>query len=123
MQAVDRDFAALIEHLRGIGQLDNTYIMFTSDNGFHLGQHRMPSGKQTAYETDIHLPLLIRGPGVTAGSHVQAITGNIDLAPTIADLGGASMEDAPDGRSLVAFLHNQPPQTATGARPTCSSTG
>jgi arylsulfatase A-like enzyme len=72
----------------------------------------MPSGKQTAYETDVHLPLLVRGPGVATGSHATAITGNIDLAPTIADLGGATLTDAPDGRSLVPFLHGQPPDTA-----------
>ena len=112
LQAVDRDVAALIAHLRDTGQLDNTYIVFTSDNGFHLGQHRMPAGKQTAYETDIHLPLLIRGPGVTAGAHVQAITGNIDLAPTIAEIGGATLSDAPDGRSLLPFLRGQPPKEA-----------
>ncbi len=106
LQAVDRGVAGLIDDLRRNGQLDNTYVIFTSDNGFHLGQHRMPSGKQTAYETDIHLPLLIRGPGVTAGSHVSAITGNVDLALTIAALGQATMNDNPDGRSLVPFLHS-----------------
>jgi N-acetylglucosamine-6-sulfatase len=109
LQAVDRDIAGLISHLDRIGQLDNTYVVFTSDNGFHLGQHRMPAGKQTAYETDIRLPLLVRGPGVAAGTHVRAITGNIDLAPTFAALGGATMTDSPDGRSLVPFLRGQPP--------------
>lgn len=108
LQAVDRGVAGLIEQLRQTGQLDQTYIIFTSDNGFHLGQHRMPSGKQTAYETDIHLPLLVRGPGVVAGAHVSAITGNIDLAPTIAALGGATLQDNPDGRSLAPFLHGTP---------------
>jgi arylsulfatase A-like enzyme len=112
LQAVDRDVAGLIDHLRQIGALDNTVVIFTSDNGFHLGQHRMPAGKQTAYETDIHLPLLVRGPGVAAGTHVQALTGNVDLAPTIADLGGATLTDAPDGRSLVPFLHGQLPAQA-----------
>jgi N-acetylglucosamine-6-sulfatase len=107
LQAVDRDVAGLITHLRDIGALDNTYVIFTSDNGFHLGQHRMPAGKQTAYETDIHLPLLVRGPEITAGGHVQAITGNVDLAPTIAELGGATLTDSPDGRSLVPFLHGR----------------
>src|SRR5581483_11690333 len=86
--------------------LDNTYIVFTSDNGFHLGQHRLPAGKQTAYETDIHLPLLVRGPGVPAGAHVTALAGNVDLAPTFAALGGATMADNPDGRSLVPFLQH-----------------
>ncbi len=109
LRAVDRDAAALIDHLDRIGELDDTYVIFTSDNGFHLGQHRMPAGKQTAYETDVHLPLLVRGPGVAAGSHVDALTGNIDLAPTIAALGGATLTDDPDGRSLVPFLTGHPP--------------
>jgi len=111
LQAVDRDVAGLVDHLRAIGQLDNTVIIFTSDNGFHLGQHRMPAGKQTAYETDIHLPLLVRGPGIAPHSHVGALTGNIDLAPTIAAFGGATMTDAPDGRSLVPLLHGEPAPT------------
>lgn len=113
LQAVDRDVAAVIEHLDKVGALDDTYVIFTSDNGFHLGQHRMRAGKQTAYETDIHLPLLVRGPEITAGGHVGEITGNIDLAPTIAALGGATLTEAPDGRSLVPFLHGQPPAPST----------
>ena len=63
LQAVDRGVARLVHTLRATKQLDNTYIVFASDNGFHLGQHRMPAGKQTAYEPDIHVPLLVRGPG------------------------------------------------------------
>ncbi|MGZ4704671.1 MAG: sulfatase family protein [Acidimicrobiales bacterium] len=112
LQAVDRDVAGIVDHLRQTGELDRTDIVFTSDNGFHLGQHRMPAGKQTAYETDIHLPLLVRGPGIAAGGHVQAITGDVDLAPTIADLGGARLTDSPDGRSLEPFLHGRPPDPA-----------
>ena len=108
LQEVDRGVASLIDTLRANGQLDNTVIIFTSDNGFHLGQHRMPAGKQTAYETDIHLPLLVRGPGVAAGAHVSALTGNIDLAPTIAALGATTLADNPDGRSLVGFLTAKP---------------
>jgi len=113
LQAVDRDVAALIDHLDKIGALDDTYVIFTSDNGFHLGQHRMRAGKQTAYETDIHLPLLVRGPRIAAGSHVSALTGNIDLAPTIAALGGTTLADQPDGRSLVPFLRGLPPAPGT----------
>ena len=67
LQAVDLGIAHLIATLRATGQLDNTYIVFTSDNGFHLGQFRMPAGKQTAYDFDIHLPLIVRGPGVPQG--------------------------------------------------------
>jgi arylsulfatase A-like enzyme len=106
LQAVDRGVAGLLAQLQSSHLLDNTYVVFTSDNGFHLGQHRLPAGKQTAYETDIHLPLLVRGPGIAAGSHTSALAGNVDLAPTFAALGGATLGDNPDGRSLVPLLNN-----------------
>lgn len=112
LQAVDEGVADLIDHLDRSGQLANTYIVFTSDNGFHLGQHRLPSGKQTAYETDIHLPLIIRGPGIAAGRHVSDIAGNVDLSPTFAAIAGATMTDDPDGRSLLGLTQsdrNSPP--------------
>ena len=83
------------------GQLDNTYIVFTSDNGFHLGQHRLPAGKQTAYDTDIHVPFLVRGPGITAGVHVARLAGNVDLAPTFEAMAGVRPA-ALHRRSVVA---------------------
>ena len=94
---------ALVHTLRVSGQLDNTYIVFTSDNGFHLGQHRLPAGKQTAYDTDIHVPLLIRGPGITAGTHVAQLTGNVDLAPTFEAMAGVPAPTFTDGRSLLGL--------------------
>ncbi len=103
LQAVDRGVARLVHTLRSSGQLDNTYIVFTSDNGFHLGQHRLPAGKQTAYDTDIHVPLLIRGPGITAGTHVTQLTGNVDLAPTFEAMTGVSALSFTDGRSLLGL--------------------
>ncbi len=54
------------------GSCDNTYVVFASDNGYHLGQHRMPAGKQTAYDEDIHVPFIVRGPGVPAGRHARS---------------------------------------------------
>src|SRR5205823_10039579 len=104
LQAVDRGVARLVRTLRTTGQLDNTYIVFTSDNGFHLGQHRMPAGKQTAYEEDIHVPLIVRGPGIPAGSTDSAITGNVDLAPTFAALAGVRAPSFVDGRSFAGEL-------------------
>jgi N-acetylglucosamine-6-sulfatase len=104
LQAVDRGIKGLVDTLQSTGQLDNTYFVFTSDNGFHLGQFRMPSGKQTAYETDIHLPLMVRGPGVKAASKVDDLVGNVDLAPTFADMGGASTPSFVDGRSFLPLI-------------------
>lgn len=113
LQAVDEMLASLIETLKATGQLDNTYIFFTSDNGFHMGEHRLNSGKQTAYEEDIRVLLLVRGPGVPAGQILEHLTGNIDLAPTFAELGGASLPDFVDGRSLVPLLRSSPPAADT----------
>jgi N-acetylglucosamine-6-sulfatase len=108
LQAVDRGVQSLVHTLRVSGQLDNTYIVFTSDNGFHLGQHRLPAGKQTAYDTDIHVPLLIRGPGITAGSHVSHLTGNVDLAPTFEAMAGVRPPSFTDGRSLLGLAAGTP---------------
>jgi arylsulfatase A-like enzyme len=109
LQAVDEAVAALVETLRETGQLDNTLLVFTSDNGFHMGQHRLEPGKYTPYETDVHVPLLVRGPGVPAGSTVNALTSSVDLAPTFAELAGATLRVKPDGRSLVPLLQGQTP--------------
>jgi len=109
LQAVDRGVARLVHTLKVTGQLDNTYIVFTSDNGFHLGQHRMPAGKQTPYESDIHVPLLVRGPGVRAGAHEARLAGNTDLAPTFEAMAGVRSPAFTDGRSLLPLLHGHPP--------------
>ncbi len=111
LQAVDEAIAALINTLRETGQLDNTFIVFTSDNGFHMGQHRLEPGKYTAYEPDVHVPLLVRGPGVPAGVEVNALTSSVDLAATFAELAGAALPVEPDGRSLVPFLQGETPET------------
>jgi arylsulfatase A-like enzyme len=101
---VDDLVEGVVAALRASGQLDRTYLFFTSDNGFHLGQHRLQPGKKTPYEEDIHVPLLVRGPGVPAGARTDALAANVDLAPTFAELAGATLPGHPDGRSLVRFL-------------------
>jgi arylsulfatase A-like enzyme len=115
LQAVDDAIEGLYNTLKAAGQLDNTYIVFTSDNGFHLGNHRMPAGKQTAYEEDIHLPLIVRGPGVAAGKVIDAITGNIDLAPTFAAMAGVTPANFVDGRSFLPALLGAAPPTKRNA--------
>jgi arylsulfatase A-like enzyme len=109
LQAVDEMVAHVITTLSITGQLDHTYIFFTSDNGFHLGQHRLLTGKREPYEEDIRVTLLVRGPGVPEGKMLDHLTGNIDLAPTWAELAGAQAADFVDGRSLVPLLGNNPP--------------
>jgi arylsulfatase A-like enzyme len=116
LQGVDEAVAALVQALQDSGQLANTYVVFTSDNGFHMGQHRLEPGKYTPYETDVHVPLMIRGPGVPVGATVTSLTASVDLAPTFAELAGAVLPLAPDGRSLVQLLRGLPGQTPAGWR-------
>lgn len=107
LRAVDEMVFALVQTLEKSKQLANTYIVFTSDNGFHLGQHRLAWGKQTAYDEDIRVPLIIRGPGITAGQRIDELGLETDLAPTFADWAGITPPSFVDGRSLVPLLRRQ----------------
>jgi N-acetylglucosamine-6-sulfatase len=92
---------AIYNRLKDNKQLDNTYLVFTSDNGWMQGEHRLAKGKNAPYEPSIHRPLGIRGPNIPAGRDTTQMALNIDLAPTFAELGGATMPGFVDGRSLV----------------------
>jgi arylsulfatase A-like enzyme len=82
--------------------------VFSSDNGFHTGQRRMLPGKQTAYDTDIRVPLIVAGPGVPAGRTVDTVTSSIDLAPTFEQIAGAHSPFAHDGSSMLDQWHGRP---------------
>jgi N-acetylglucosamine-6-sulfatase len=112
LRSVNQMIERLIVELRATGELENTYIVFTSDNGYHLGQHRLPHGKATAYEEDISVPLYVRGPGVPAGRTLEHRVLNLDFAATFAELGGARVPATTDGRSFVPLLDNDPPPSA-----------
>ncbi|MBI2359373.1 MAG: sulfatase [Deltaproteobacteria bacterium] len=90
-------------------RLQSLQAVFTSDNGFHLGQHRLMPGKQTAYDEDIHVPLVIRGPGIPAGHSVSHLTLETDLAPTFAEWAGVVPPGFVDGRSLAPLFKFNPP--------------
>jgi hypothetical protein len=111
MLAVEDMVGAVIGALEAWGQLERTYVIFTSDNGFHLGVHRLLPGKQTPYEEDIRVPLIVRGPGVPERVTREHLVGNIDLAPTIADLAEARVPGFVDGRSFVPLLRPNAPST------------
>ena len=108
LQAVDDLIASLVEVLQAQGELQRTYIVFTSDNGFHLGEHRLPAGKNTPYEEDIRVPMIVRGPGVPEGRTLPHMALNIDFAPTFAELAGVAAPGFVDGRSLVPLLGSTP---------------
>jgi arylsulfatase A-like enzyme len=109
MLAVQDTVRDVITTLRRTGQLDNTYIFFSSDNGFHLGQHRLNAGKNTEFEEDLHVPLIVRGPGVPAGRVIDRLALNIDFAPTFAELARIPIPESVDGRSLMPLLRSRPP--------------
>jgi arylsulfatase A-like enzyme len=107
VQSIDDLLASIESTLVADDAVDNTYIVFSSDNGLHTGEYRLMPGKLTAFDTDIHVPLIVDGPGVPAGSQSDAMTENIDLAKTFAAIGGTSLPG--DGHSLVPLLNGWTP--------------
>jgi arylsulfatase A-like enzyme len=99
--SVDQGVKRIVDALRAQGELARTVLMFTSDNGFFHGEHRIPSGKQRIYEESIRVPLLMRGPGIPVGVNVSDLVINADLAPTIVDVANANPGLVMDGRSLI----------------------
>ena len=104
LQAVDDLVAGVVGKLRNKGVMGNTYIFFTSDNGLHEGEHRIPIGKWRPYEEDIHMPLLVRGPGVAGGSTSYKLALDTDFLPTFTSLAGAQTPPYVDGRSQKPVL-------------------
>jgi arylsulfatase A-like enzyme len=114
MQAVDETIARVVRVLEDSGRLGDTYIFFTSDNGFHMGQHRLRPQKATPYEEDVRVPLIVRGPGVPAGETLSGyLAGNVDLAPTLAELAEVETPHFVDGRSLAPLLRGDRPAPET----------
>jgi len=107
VMSIDRMIGELQAAVAAIGAERNTYFVFSSDNGLHMGEHRLMPGKMTPYDIDVHVPLVVTGPEIPDGRIVEEITENIDLCPTFAELGGAAAPSAIDGRSLVPLLHGQ----------------
>ncbi len=102
--AVDDGVGRIVAALRRAGVLDNTLIVFTSDNGFLQGEHRVVDGKQLVYEPSIRVPLVMRGPGVPRGAHLSQLVANVDLAPTILEAAHVPPGRTEDGRSLFPLL-------------------
>lgn len=97
---VDDMISELITAVESHGILNSTYIVFTTDNGFHIGQHRMQPGKSCGYETDINIPLIIRGPGVPVGETTDIVTTHTDLAPTFFSMLGIPARPDFDGEAI-----------------------
>jgi arylsulfatase A-like enzyme len=109
VEAVDQMIANIEGTLQARGLADNTYIVFSSDNGYHMGEHRLLPGKMTAFDTDIKVPLIVAGPGVPAGVTTTRIAENVDLRPTFDEWGGAQAPRSVDGHSLAGVLRGETP--------------
>ena len=105
--AVDRMIGKLEQALAAHGLARNTYLVFSSDNGYHMGDYRLMPGKLTVFDTDIRVPLVVIGPGVPAGTTTAAMAENVDLAKTFTAIGSTSF--AADGHSLLPVLQGTQP--------------
>ncbi len=99
--SVDEGVKKIVQALVAKAELSNTFIVYTSDNGFFHGEHRITRGKQLIYEESIRVPLQVRGPGIPRGVHVRDLSINADLAPTIVEVADATPGLVMDGRSLI----------------------
>jgi arylsulfatase A-like enzyme len=106
LRDIDDGVKLLLDTLGSQHRLRNTYVIFTSDNGFFFGEHRLVGGKFLAYEPATHLPFLIRGPHIRAGSESDELVANIDVAPTVLELAGVEADKSIDGRSMTPFFHD-----------------
>lgn len=106
--SVDAHIGQIVELLEEKGELDNTYIIYTSDNGFQYGQHRLPADKRNLYENDIRVPFIITGPGIPRNITTDRPVMNIDIAPSIYQLvtGDEDLPSNMDGSSFIPYLRS-----------------
>ncbi|KAJ3029766.1 UNVERIFIED_CONTAM: hypothetical protein HDU68_011181 [Siphonaria sp. JEL0065] len=109
LQSVDELLDSVVRSVEAAGQLDNTYIFYSSDNGFHLGLHRLNAGKTTPYDDDINVPFIVRGPGVARGAVRTESSTHTDIAPTFLKLAGAT-NLAYDFDGTPIPIHSQDPE-------------
>lgn len=100
LQPIDELVDDIFGLLNGYSILNKTYLFYSSDNGYHIGQHRLPPGKECGYEEDVNVPLIVRGPGVPKGIATSQVTSHTDLVPTFLKLVGIELKDDLDGISI-----------------------
>lgn len=114
LKSIDLHVAEMFQQLEASNQLDHTVTLYTSDNGFQFGQHRLSMDKRHLYENDIRVPFCIRGPGIPPNTESSAIVANIDIAPTILDIAqattlkGEKRSSSMDGISFWKYARGQP---------------
>jgi N-acetylglucosamine-6-sulfatase len=107
LAAVDDLVDTMFTKLEALDLLDNTYIIYTSDNGYHIGQHRLNPGKACAIEEDIGVPMFIRGPGVPEGGTVDSPTTHTDIVPTLFTLANIPLLRQFDGAPMPVTKQDQ----------------
>jgi choline-sulfatase len=106
IEDIDRQVGRVLDKLQAIGQLDNTYVFFTSDHGIAVGRHGL-MGKQNLYEHTWRVPFLVRGPGIEPGSEASGYIYLLDVLPTLCDLAGIDVPEVVEGQSFRPVLEGK----------------
>lgn len=116
LKTVDDHIGQIVDLLEKKGEFDNTYIIYTSDNGYQLGQHRFTGDKRQMYEHDLRVPFVVVGPGVPKGIETDRVVMNVDIAPSIYELvtGNSDPHPSMDGVSFVPYLKSLQESLVTG---------
>lgn len=91
---------SIVTKLDSLGVLNNTYIFYSTDNGYHIGQHRLQPSKYCAYREDVNIPLIVRGPGIAKNRTTEIVTSHTDLVPTFLTIAGAPLREDFDGSAI-----------------------
>lgn len=103
---IDIQIGKVLDKLEAMGELDNTYVIYTSDHGMSIGRHGL-MGKQNLYEHTWRVPFIIKGPGIEAGKRVKGNIYLLDVLPTLCDLAGIDIPETVEGKSFTSVINGE----------------